>query len=108
MTERDEVQQEIEAFKRDRFHKSKFGLLVEEWRNSEIGQYVYQRAEQLKETVKHSLAETADFEDPKELYALRMEYQMANQAVRWLEEAVADGQAAFYELQKIESEETLQ
>lgn len=105
MSEYEEAQQEIEAIKRDRYTRSRMGVLVEQWRSSEIGRYVAKRAEQHQRQILKTLIADVDFDDPKQLYAMRMEYKMVECALRWLDEIVAEGHASFAELQQIEESE---
>lgn len=81
----------------DTFRIARLGIEVEAWFRTKVGMYVLERAER---EVEEAFSQWLDTSPEKQDAGLHRKANAARDAVSWLNDAIADGEAAHRDLQE--------
>lgn len=94
---------ELERQKLLLFNEARLGLEMEDFLTTAVGKYLLHRATQVIEEARNTL-ESVPYTELEEVRKAQFDAAVSRMAMRWLQEAVTNGNQAVHELQQLESE----
>lgn len=85
------------------FETAKTGINLEEFKSSDAGKHMYEKAKGLREIV-YEQFRTADANNVSEIQALQNQLQVADMYIDFLDNGIQEGQLAREELERLEQD----